>query len=897
VRNPDWSAHEALHYVHDASSHEASARLVHELFEEQVGRTPDHLAVSYRDRHLTFSELDESANRLAALLRKEGVGPEELVALCLERSIEMVIAILATWKAGGAYAPLDPAYPPERLEYMLRDAAPRVLLTQPGLRDVLPATDAHIVVFGECAQAERVGPTSLVHEERYPISSAAENGPLAYVIYTSGSTGQPKGVMIEHEHAVHLWRGLEELYGGPDECQRIALNASLSFDASVQQIVQLLSGRSLCIVPQEVRLDAPRLLRFIDENQIDGIDCTPSQLKSWVAAGLLESRRHPRVVLVGGEAIDPDLWSALSRCTAIRFFNVYGPTECTVDSTCAALNGDVGPPHIGRPMLGRHIFILDEDGRPVARDAVGEIHIGGAGIGRGYLRRPQLTAERFIPDRFGARPDARLYKTGDLGRWRADGMIEYLGRNDHQVKIRGHRIELGEIEAQLTRHPHVKSAAVMAREDIPGEKRLVAYVIDEGAADSSVEELRAHLKSVLPDYMVPSAFVRLKTFPLTPSGKLDRRALPAPDLSAYSTREYEPPQGQREEVLAGIWQGLLRVPRVGRHDNFFELGGHSLLLVHMMEHLREAGFSTDVASVYGNPSLAGLAVVLTTGASPAELEAPPNGIPPGCTAITPPMLSLVELTQEQIQCVVRLVPGGAANIQDIYPLAPLQEGILFHHKLDERGGDTYALPLLLRLSSRQTLDSFICALQQVIDRHDILRTAVLSEELLRPVQVVYRRATLPVEELLLETDRPVSEQLKELMRPDVQKVDLRRAPLVRLKVAPDQQTSSWYALLQLHHVISDHESVETLLAEVKALVDRNELQLACSQNFQVVRYEFQPLFTRLAHTQRVVPDLMVVRDAGANLRLPASVSHIQKYLLNDRDALLIHGLNSFQNEW
>jgi amino acid adenylation domain-containing protein len=465
----------------------------------------------------------------------------------------------------------------------------------------------------------------------------------------------------------------------------------------------------------------------------------------------------------------------------------------------------------------------------------GEIYIGGVGVARGYLNRPELTAERFLSDPFSADPLARMYKTGDLGRWRADGTIEYLGRNDHQVKIRGFRIELGEIEAQLVRHAQVKEAVVLAREDVPGEKRLVAYVIPEEPSEvektPSVESLRAHLKAVLPEHMVPSAFVMLEQLPLTSNGKLDRRALPAPEFGAYVSRQYEAPQGEVEEILAGIWQGLLRVERVGRQDNFFELGGHSLLIVQVMERLRRVGLSAEIRHVFESPSLAELARVLTRKAV-GEFEVPPNLIPAGCEAITPQMLPLVELEVEHIQRIVQSVPGGAANIQDIYPLTPLQEGLLFHHLLDQRSGDTYILPIALSVCSRERLEALIAALQGVIDRHDVLRTAVLWEQLPRPIQVVYRHVTLPVQDIALDRDRDPMEEVLEWVKPERQRLDLRQAPLIRLRVAADPYSEQWYVLLQIHHLTCDHLTFEAVIAEVVAHLEKRAQRLPESMPYR-----------------------------------------------------------------
>jgi len=801
-------------------------RLIHQVFEEQVRRTPDAVALAYEDEELSYSELNTRANQLAHLLREHGIGPGERVAICVDRSLAMIMGVLAVLKAGGAYVPLDPAYPVERLAYMLEDALPRILLIQDKLRPILPHSQAELIALDSDWSAIAAQPFTDID------ASAVGLRPdhLAYIIYTSGSTGLPKGVMIEHRHVVNLWQGLERVYAQSAPCRRVGLNASLSFDASVQQLVQLLSGRAVVVVPQNVRWDASRLIGFLQDHQIEAIDCTPSQLRSWVSAGLLDAGRHGlRVVLVGGEAIDAELWARLASSGQMDFYNVYGPTECAVDATVAVLKDSAERPHVGRPMANRRIYVLDQNREPVPTGFVGELYIGGEGVARGYWNRSGLTEQRFGPDPFSVDPQARMYRTGDLGRWRSDGVIEHLGRNDDQVKVRGYRIELGEIEAQLAKHEFVGDAVVLVREDVPGEKQLVAYLVPRHVSGRdglmlSAEVLRAHLRQMLPEYMVPSAFVCLDKFPLTPSGKLDRKMLPVPQLEAYTSRPYEAPQGETEQLLAFIWRTLLRAERVGRWDNFFELGGHSLLIVKMMERLREAGLVVDVRKVFENPMLSELARTLTSAAT-THYEIPASMIPPDCEMITPQMLPLIELEPEHIQRIVRSVPGGAANIQDIYPLAPLQEGILFHHKLDEHGGDTYVLPILMSLSSRRTLERFIEALQWVIDRHEVLRTAVLFEQLPRPVQVVHRRAPLEVTELALDPLRDPVDQLKEQMRPEHQKLDLRRAPMIRVQIAPDSSTERWFAILQLHHVASDHESVETMLAEVRVYLDERAQDL------------------------------------------------------------------------
>src|SRR6185312_13427806 len=539
---------------------------------------------------------------------------------------------------------------------------------------------------------------------------------LAYVIYTSGSTGKPKGVMVEHRNVVRLLAATESWFGfGRQDVW--TLFHSFAFDFSVWELWgALLYGGRVVIVPHLTARSPQEFYRLLCREGVTVLNQTPSAFAQLIEAQsqCADLKHALRVVIFGGEALEFRTlrpWVQRNGAEQPQLVNMYGITETTVHVTYRRLTQEEIESErgsiIGRPIPDLKVYLLDRQGQPVPIGVVGEIHVGGAGVARGYLNRPELTEQRFVTDPFSAEPKGRMYKTGDLGRWRADGTIEYLGRNDEQVKIRGFRIELGEIEAQLARHAEVKEAVVLAREDVPGEKRLVGYVIArDAAAAPSAESLREHLKGVLPEYMVPSAFVALEVFPLTPNGKLDRRALPAPDLSAYTSREYEAARGEVEEILAGIWQELLRVERVGRNDNFFELGGHSLLIVQMMERLRRVGLSAEVRRVFDSPTLSDLAGTLIRGAG-EQIEVPPNLIPAGCERITPQMLPLVQLEQEHIDRIVQAVPGGAANVQDIYPLAPLQEGMLFHHLLTQRSGDAYVISSLFVLSSRERLEEFI----------------------------------------------------------------------------------------------------------------------------------------------------------------------------------------------
>ncbi|HEY6928030.1 MAG TPA: amino acid adenylation domain-containing protein, partial [Steroidobacteraceae bacterium] len=802
--------------------------LIHELFEGQVLRTPNAIAVMDDDEQLTYAELNGKANQLARYLRSHGVGrnaqtnaldnqrtaADQLVGICLERGVGMVLGLLGVLKAGAAYVPLDPNYPSERLQYMLGDAAPQAVVTQASLRHRVPASAARTV----CLDTD----WSAIAEHPESNLSAAEVGlesqHLAYVIYTSGSTGEPKGVMIEHRNTANL------LHWARDSLERQAFartlaSTSLNFDLAVYEcFVPLTVGG--CV---RVRGNALGVERT---DELTLINTVPSAM-----SGLLDRDEVPpgtQVINLAGEALRRTLVERIFAQTQVeRVCNLYGPSETTTYSTWVLMSRDAGfNSSIGRPIANTVVYILDGRGEPAPIGVSGEIYIGGAGVARGYWHRAQLTRERFVKDPFSVAPDARMYKTGDVGRWLADGTIEYLGRNDHQVKLRGFRIELGEIESRLGQHERVHSCVVVAREDEPGEKRLVAYYttalptvgdMDGGLPPGklhgtpSAEDLREHLRRQLPEYMVPSAFVLLQQLPLTANGKVDRRSLPAPGVDAYGRREYEAPQGVIETTLAQIWCELLKVDRVGRADNFFALGGHSLLTVQMIQRLRQKGLRGAVQNVFKAATLQELASTLERVGS--EFIAPDNLIPADSGVIEPGMLPLVDLTPKQIEAIVRRVPGGARNIQDIYPLAPLQEGILFHHRLDA-GRDPYVMPVLLELSSRKKLDRLLSAFQGVIDRHDILRTAVIWKGLEKPVQVVYRKVLLPLQELPAHAD--VLSELRGRMAPGQIPMDLEKAPLLRIQVAKEGIHRKWYALILLHHLAIDHVSLEQLLQEAGA---------------------------------------------------------------------------------
>jgi amino acid adenylation domain-containing protein len=818
---PESERHQVVERFNATRTDYSQEKRISELFEEQAKRTPDAIAVVCGDQRLTYIQLNRRANHLAHALRARGVRPNERVALYVERSPELVIGLLGILKAGGAYVPLDVGYPAERVAYMLQDSAPVAVLTQKCLTDTLPPTAAYVLTLDTDEDGIDQEPDRNLEGPQLGFTSRD----LAYVIYTSGSTGAPKGVMVEHRNLVNLvqWHcATFELREG-SRCSGVA---SVGFDAATWEIWPPLTiGATLVLSSSELADDTGKLIDWWANEALD-VSFLPTPLAEF-AFSRQTTNSQLRTLLVGGDRLR---YRPVSR--SFSLINNYGPTETTVVATSGRIHDDDPILHIGHPIANTQIYILDRYGQVVPIGVTAEIHIGGVGVARGYLNRPELTAERFVPDPYSrADPCARMYKTGDLGRWRADGTIEYLGRNDQQVKIRGFRIEPAEIEGRLALHEQVEGAVVVAREDVAGEKHLVAYIVQGAQSAPSVEDLRGYLKAALPEYMVPSAFVLLERLPLTPNGKLDRRALPAPGLGAYASRPYSPPQGDLERTLAAIWEELLGLARIGRDDNFFGLGGHSLLIVQMMERLRRVGLSVQVRRVFETPTLAELAAALSSEAV-EEFEVPPNRIPSACDAITPQMLPLVELEADQIERIVRSVPGGAANVQDIYPLTPLQEGMLFHHLLGEQGADTYVVLTVLSLSSRERLEELIAALQAVIDRHDILRTAVLWEQLPLPVQVVYRQVTLPVEEFTLDRDRAPMEQIKEWIKPERQRVDLRQAPLIRLQVAADPHGAQWYVLLQAHHIAGDNTSQEIVTSEVVARLEGRAQTLAESTQYR-----------------------------------------------------------------
>lgn len=617
--------HQLLTWNHTHAEYSLN-KCIHELFEEQVEKTPDAVAVIFVDQQLTYRQLNTKANQLAHHLQKLGVALDVLVGICVERSLEMVVGLLGILKAGGAYVPLDPAYPQERLAFMLSDAGVSVLLTQKHLQDVLPQTSARIVCLDRDWQA------IAQHSNDTPNSTVLPEN-LAYVIYTSGSTGQPKGVMIPHRALCNhmLWMQTEFSITPKD---RVLQKTPFSFDASVWEFyAPLIAGGQLILAKPGGHQDSAYLLDLIAQQQVSIVQFVPSQLRVLLEEQKIHICHSLRRVFCGGEALAVDLQKRFFTVLPnVELCNLYGPTEATIDTTYwrCRLEDEQRTVPIGKAIANTQIYLLDSHLQLVPVGVLGEIYIGGNGLARGYLNQPELTAQKFIVNPFTG--DTQLYKTGDLGRYRPDGTLEFLGRIDNQVKLRGFRIELAEIEAQLSHYPGVRQNVVVVREDFPGQQRLVAYIVSHQQHSPTVTQLRSFLKQTLPDYMVPSVFIQLNALPLLPNGKVDHKSLPIPDTNRLElSGDFVAPRNFIEEKLVQIWDEVLRVENIGIYDNFFELGGDSILSLQVIAKGNQAGLQLTPKQIFEYQTIAELAgVVNTTAVLQTE-----QGIVTGSLPLTP----------------------------------------------------------------------------------------------------------------------------------------------------------------------------------------------------------------------------------------------------------------------
>ncbi len=810
-------AEERRHLLQDFNQTEQPAvvECLHHLFERRAALQPDAIALVCGDTALSYRELNQRANRIAHGLIALGAGPDVRIALLLERSMDSVVAMLAVLKSGAAYVPVDTAYPQARIQFIVDDAQPAVIIVDEKMD------------LGWMAPTLPVRTLTQLQSDRQHNPARADVLPhhLAYLIYTSGSTGQPKGALLEHRQVSNLLRCDPRAPVGVDDC--VAHCANIAFDAATWEVWSALTqGARLVVIPPDLVFDPEAFCDALLRQRVTAMVLTVALFNQYRDA-LAPALAQLNYCLIGGEAVDVRAALDVVRNSPPRhLLNIYGPAETAVfvttqEITRAHANASNIP--LGRPLANTRIYVLDRWGEPVPTGVVGEICIAGAQVGRGYWNRPALTAEKFATDTLApGHDDVRLYRTGDLGRWRVDGVLEFAGRRDFQVKIRGFRIEPGEIEQALGHCEHVRDVAVVAQADAAGSLRLVAYVVPAADLQQTllqepaqwIAQLTAQLARAVPDYMLPAAWVVLPSLPLTHHGKLDRRALPVPDVQTQA-RQWEAPQGEMETLLAQAWQTVLGVARVGRQDNFFALGGHSLLAVRVSEYVRARGYRLPVKATFNAATLAEAALQIQTDAA-HTVACPPNRITENTPRITPELLPLVTLTQDQIDTIAAAVVGGTRNIQDIYPLSPLQEGILFHHLMTQEQ-DPYLLRTVLAFNTRAQLDAFVAALRAVIERHDILRTSIHWQLLEQPVQVVQRVAPLT----LVEVEQPANEA-RMLASLDQQRpqFDLRSGPLLMAVAAPavDTGSASWMLGILAHHIIADNETLALVFADIHLLL-------------------------------------------------------------------------------
>ncbi|GHC63222.1 amino acid adenylation domain-containing protein [Streptomyces cinnamoneus] len=753
---------------------------LHDLLELNAARTPDLTALVCEDERLTFAELNSRANRIARLLVEEGAGPEKLVALALPRSADVIVAMFAAFKAGAGYLPLDPEYPAERMAYLFEDAAPACVITLAGTADGLPEEAAGVprIVLDDPRVERRLaglpGQNLAPAELRAPVTDAN----LAYVIYTSGSTGKPKGVAVTHRNAVSLFHGLQaDLFpngpeaGGPR--LRASLTSAFTFDASIDELMRMLEGHELHVISDDVRHDPEQMIRYVREERLDLVYFAPVFMEQLLAAGLMRTVGHrPHVLQIGADATSDALWQELRSIPGITGHNLYGPTETTIVAMCCTI-AESAKPSIGRVLGNFRTYVLDPQMRLVPPGMTGELYIAGPSVSRGYQRRPALTAERFVADPFGA-PGERMYRTGDVVRRNADGLVEYFGRSDDQVKIRGFRIELGEIGAVLTGHASVAHSAVVVREDRPGVKRLVAYVVP--AADTAVDTgaLREHMAGLLPEYMVPSAFVVLDALPSTVNGKLDRKALPAPDYGREVVGRA--PRDPREETLCALFAEVLGLERVGIDDSFFELGGDSIVSIQLVSRARRAGLVFTPRDVFQQRTVEALAVVAQDAgeAKNAGAQAAEEGVGP-------------------------------------VPLTPI-----IHH-LRKTGGpvDGFNQAMVVQVPGDYDLGHLTRALQAVLDHHDALRMRLSRAQDGEWALEVTPRGSVHAAGLVRRVDTAAVS-----MADEARKAQERLAPgagamlqAVWFDSGPD---AFGQLLLTVHHLVVDGVSWRILLPDIDA---------------------------------------------------------------------------------
>ncbi|MEJ1929594.1 amino acid adenylation domain-containing protein, partial [Nostoc sp. NIES-2111] len=769
---------------------EYPAQCIHQLFEAQVDKTPDAVAIEFADQQLTYRELNQRANQLAHYLQELGVKPEVLVGVCVERSLEMLIGLLAILKAGGAYLPLDPAHPLERLTYILGDAQVSILLTQQKLPVTLPTTSAKTI----CLDTDTA---SIIQYDKHNLVNEVTPNNLAYLIYTSGSTGKPKGVQVPHRGVVNFLNSMLVSVGMTQQDILLPVT-TITFDIAVLELfLPLIVGARIVVVSREVASDGVQLATSIAQYKTTFMQATPATWRMLLAARWQGNKQLK--ILCGGETLPVELAKELQqRCACL--WNVYGPTETTIWSTIYQVN-QIGERFtnipIGRPIANTQIYILDQGLQPVPVGVIGELYIGGDGVTRGYLNRPELTAERFISNPFSDVPAARLYKTGDLARYCADGNIEFLGRSDYQVKIRGFRIELGEIEAIVSQHPEVNAAAVIAWENELGVQRLVGYIVPRQESSDLVAQLQQFLKRKLPEYMVPATFVMLEALPLTPNNKVDRKALPAPNkIQLEAELDFVPPETVAEQQLADIWTQVLGLEKVGVNQNFFELGGDSIRSIQVQSQAREQGINFSLPQLFQYQTIR--EIVKNVINNDADTELLPQSQP--FSLISPEDLSKMP-----------------ESVEDAYPLSQLQAGMFFHSELSqEQTQATYHNITTLHLKAPFYLEKLQIVVQCLAERHPILRTSFHLNTFSQPLQLVHRQVTIPLQVVdlrHLSADEQQQELAAWLEVEQSYKFDWEKAPLLRLQIHRRSEETFQFSFTE-HHAILDGWSIALMLTEL-----------------------------------------------------------------------------------
>jgi amino acid adenylation domain-containing protein len=855
-------------------------RCLHELFEEQVRRTPEAVALVFEEQQLSYGELNARANQLAHFLREQGVGPEVPVGLCLERSLEMVVGILGILKAGGAYVPIDPDYPTARLASLLADIEIPLVLTQSHLLFTLPPHVAQVFCLDIANQ-------TLVDYPETALWNATTPQHLAYVMYTSGSTGVPKGILISHQALVNHMHWIQEAFP-LTALDRVLQKTPFSFDASAWEFyAPLLVGACLTLARPDGHRDSTYLVKTIIREQISTLQVVPTLLRALLQEPALTNCQSLTRLFCGGEELPMDLLThALATLPADTLFcNLYGPTECTIDTSFWVSERKSQFPRvpIGKPIANLQTYVLDQQMQPVPIGVAGEMYIGGIGVARGYLGRAALTAERFVPDPFSGEVGGRLYRTGDLARYLPDGNLEFMGRIDQQVKIRGFRVELGEIEAVLSQHPAIAACVVLVRENELRDKRLVAYLVPRAQTMPSITNLRRTLLEQLPEYMIPSLFETLPTLPLTPNGKVDRHALRASTTVRLQMEDHSPaPCTPTEEVLAAIWSHVLRVERVGIHDNFFALGGHSLLATQIIFRINQTfHLEISIRQLFESPTVADLAHCL-------------------------------EIAHRETSHQAILPLGVASAREQALPLSFAQQRLWFLDQLAS-GNPFYNVPFVIRLRGRLAVVALEQSFQEIVQRHEILRTTFVLQGG-QPVQLI--SPGLSVALPLLDLSELSQAERERLVRALAQQesarpFDLATGPLLRLHLLRLEQEEH-ILLLSLHHIVCDAWSIGVLLQEVVSLygslvtgqtpsLPELPIQYADYAYWQRQCLQGEALSTQLAYWQEQLagapavldlitdhprPAIQTYRGAFYEFTLPASLTQDLKELSRQKEATL-----------